>query len=577
MTDTLYIEGLAPPAGLLEGPGLHQYAVGLDTPVFRLIVPRDRCYMLRARPSDPSGVEPLVGPPFVAGMLPSDEDAFAVDFAGARTIIYPAGSFGITTRPDDVPPNLYIPGKMGPVNYEVSLFSGIEPVPSAAGGFGVIQLIDPNGELDYLVGLAFDGAPLDILAGDHHALRSSWGLVAQLTTAGLFYTQRGKEIRLRDLGWQLEQAELHGQRYGGTGGADGDASIAGVMKPYAIGPCFNAEPVQVNAALLIYQVSFTPIEGVDDVKDGTLSIDFAADYPTYGALAAATVASATYATCLAEGLIRLGSSVVFSLTVDLRGDANDIGNIAYPRTRAQIARRIATGYGDLSLTDDQIDFDAINLMEQEQAAVAGFYFRDATTKAEALTRVMTGCLGWWIVRTDGLLALGYMAEPTGDAALVIEYPQNFGSSEPEQVQAYVAPRRATLVGWQHNYTILDASRVAGGADEATRLLYALESRFSSTSDSSIASIWPTSQVVYNVGDFWSEDDATAESLRQQNLMGVRRERWRVSVVCDPFANILGRVVQINGFTRYGWNGSRKFICVGMAFASGRSVMLDLWG
>jgi len=37
------------------------------------------------------------------------------------------------------------------------------------------------------------------------------------------------------------------------------------------------------------------------------------------------------------------------------------------------------------------------------------------------------------------------------------------------------------------------------------------------------------------------------------------------------------VIQINGFNRYGWGAARKFICVGMSFASSKSVALDLWG
>jgi len=60
-------------------------------------------------------------------------------------------------------------------------------------------------------------------------------------------------------------------------------------------------------------------------------------------------------------------------------------------------------------------------------------------------------------------------------------------------------------------------------------------------------------------------------------MTTRRERWSIPVPCDPFSDLLGRVVQVNGFPRYGWGDARKFVCVGMSFASSRSVVLDLWG
>ena len=57
-------------------------------------------------------------------------------------------------------------------------------------------------------------------------------------------------------------------------------------------------------------------------------------------------------------------------------------------------------------------------MEQEQAGVVGFYFKDAISKAEALTEVMAGCLGWWAVRANGLLALGFLEELMNTASIV---------------------------------------------------------------------------------------------------------------------------------------------------------------
>ena len=60
-------------------------------------------------------------------------------------------------------------------------------------------------------------------------------------------------------------------------------------------------------------------------------------------------------------------------------------------------------------------------------------------------------------------------------------------------------------------------------------------------------------------------------------MGVRRERWALPVPCDPFADLLGRVIQVNNFPRYGGGAARRFICVGMSFSSSRSVTLEVWG
>lgn len=578
MASTIYLTGFPGPSGTVDYPALAQFPVDVGADAVDLQSSRGLSYLLRAAPPDPgTNIVLSGGAPYPSGMT-DWPTPFQVEWPGARTVIYPAASLGRSTAPDDTPANIYVPGKLnGPINYGISLFDGIEPTTGGKGGVGTITLIDPDGELDGLIDLAWDGASLDILRGNPLAAFSTFEVVGRLTTNGLLYDQRRKEIRLRDLGWQLAAAELHGLRYGGTGGADGDASIAGQMKPYAVGPVYNCEPTQVSAALLIFQLSCSSILAVDAVRDGGVPLAFDADYAEWTALAAAAVPASKYATCLVRGLIRLGSAVVYTLTVDLRGDNDTINGQVYPSTRGQIARRIATGRGTIALSDAQIDFAALNYMEQEQAGTVGFYFKDAITKAEALTEVMAGCLGWWAVRANGLLALGFLEEPTRSPALTIQYPEDFGSSEPQMMQTYQAPRRATYVGWQRNYTPQDPSRLAGSVDAAAALLYRGTERFASSSDGFQASLWPTAAAVYVSGGFSQEAAANAEAARQQRVMGVRRERWRVTVPCDPFANLLGKVIQIYGFTRYGWAGARKFICVGMSFASSKSVALDLWG
>ncbi|HTE81232.1 MAG TPA: hypothetical protein VK634_11145, partial [Reyranella sp.] len=498
------------------------------------------------------------------------------DFAGSVATIYPAASLGRSSAPDDTPSNLYVPGKLMPLNFQTRLFDGIEPSPRGGGGFGAIILPDPDGELDNLVALAWDGAALDILRGPPLARFDSYEVSARMSTAGLLYDQRKKEIRLRDLGRPLDQAELHGYRFGGAGGADGDAMMAGVMKPYGVGAVRNAEPAPVNALLLLYALSCSSIAGVDAVRDGGAPLAFDADYPAYAALAAATVPAGHFATCLAEGLMRLGSQPVFIVTVDFRGDADTIGGLAAPTTIGTIARRIACGRGTVRLSESQIDTASFGSFEAERSAPVGFYWRDAVTKAEALDEVMAGTLGWWTMRLDGKLAIGYMREPTDAPALTIDYPEDFGGA-PSQLDSYIAPRRATYVTWQRNYTIQDASRLAGSVDLADAMVWSQPARIASAVSGSIPSVWPTSAAVAVPGAYRDEVDALAEASREQVLMSVRRERWAIPVPCDPFANLLGRVVQVNNFPRYGWGAARKFICVGISFASNRSTLLELWG
>jgi hypothetical protein len=577
MTGVIYLTGFPGPAGTLDYPTLGRFPIDIGVDPLDLQASRGLAYLLRASPINPTLRVTLKGPPFPAGAI-DYPTPFQVEWAGAQSTIFPAASIGRSTAPDDTPADTWIPGalKDAPVNYQTKLFDGIEPTPKGEGGVGAIILVD-MGALDSLIGLAWDGAPLDVLRGPPYDPFSTYEVVARLTTAGIAPFVQRKEIRLRDLGWQFENSDIHDLIYGGAGGLDGDASLAGHAKPYGAGPLFNISPTLINATLGIYQLSCTSILGVDDARDGGASLAFDTDYPTYEALAAATVAPASYATCLANGLIRLGSTIVYALTCDFRGDNDTINGKTYPHTRGQIARRIATGRGTVRLSDASIDFAALNKLDQAQPATVGFYWPEGISKADALTEVMSGCLGWWRVRLNGLFAVGSIDEPDGSPALTLNFPEDF-AGEPEPVDAYQPPRRATYIGWGRNYTVQDASRLSGLViDQGDALIYGQASRYSGVTDSFQAVVWPTSPTARIDGGYELESDASIEASRQQRVMGVRRERWLIKAPCDPFADLLGRVIQVNNFPRYGWGASRKFICVGQSFATGRATTLECWG
>lgn len=575
MGNTIYLTGFPGPAGCLDAPTMGQFAIDVGADPVDLQASRGLALLLRAALIDPDDLSLLQGPPYPAGLLDAPT-GFEIGFAGRLTTIWPAASLSRSSAPDDTPANTFVPGKLMPLNYAIKLFDGIEPTPEGSGGVGSIVLPDPDGELDDLVDLAWDGAALDILRGQPTGRYDGYETVGRMTTAGLLYDQRKKEIRLRDLGWLLGAAELHGYRYTGTGGSSGDAALAGAIKPYAVGPVFNVEPLRINASLEIHQLSCSSIQAVDAVRDGGIALAFDSDYPSYAALAAATVPAAHYATCRAEGMLRLGSSAAYLITADFRGDADIVNGHTYPDTMARIVRRIAMGRGTFRLGESQIDSVAFARFASERTATCGYYWPGEITKAEALNEVVSGCLGWWVVRPNGLLAIGYIDEPTAVPAIVLNYPEDF-AGPPTMLSTYQVPRRGTYIGWRRNYTQQDASRLALAVDQASALIYGAAGRVASDVDGYQPTFWPTSASVSAGGAYLEESAARAEAQRQQRVMGTRRERWGVPALCDPFADLLGRVVQVNNFPRYGWGSARKFICAGMSSASSRGVTLELWG
>jgi hypothetical protein len=340
------------------------------------------------------------------------------------------------------------------------------------------------------------------------------------------------------------------------------------------------------AAKLCYQVSCSSVRAITTVRDSAKGLAATTDYPTYEALAAAalTPTTGTYATCLARGLFRLADRPVGRVTADVQGDADVIGGLGYPSARAEIARRIATGRGNLRLeSSTQIDNAAYRALQQAQPAVLGYYWPDAISKAAALNEVMQGCLGWWFMRLDGRLAIGQLEDPAVTSALfLMSYPSEDGTDEirvgePEAIDE-MPPRRATLMTWGRNYTQMTTDQIAGEVLESSdAAMFVAASRFTTSANKWVASNYPSSPVVTVNGAFAFEDDARHEGDRQQRLLSVPRALTGIPAALDPHADVVSRVITIKKLNRLGFGDASNRFCAGMRRDAGAMTTLLLWG
>lgn len=540
-------------------------------------------YLLVATPFDAGRQLELPGPPFPFGAVPrSVPRVFTTK--GDTATIYPAatGNAERSSANDDEPAATWVPGKLsGAFNFEISLFTGGDPTQPGGGTLGLFELVDPDGELDDLRTLGWDGAPIELRRGEPDAYFSTYTTVAKLSAAGIRYNLRKKEILLRDLAWKLSQAELHGLRYGGTGGVDGDATLKGRIKPIAFGSVAGITPVQINATLLVYQVSCSSVLAIDAVKDGGAPLTSDGDVATYEDLVAATVPAGHFLTCEALGLFRIGAAPVFPVTADVRGDADTLNGLGYPSTRAEIARRVATGRGNIRLRDPQdIDGRSFDYLDQWQSATVGRYWADEITKADALTELMAGCAGWWSIGIDGRLAVGQLEDPALRAASFTLDFDGDGSAEVRvdapSMTDWQPPRRSTMVGWGRNYTPLTTDQIAGSVSQAQAAILSSGGRVAPSENAWVASGYPSAKVVMIDGAYEAEADAQIEADRQRRLFGQVREVIELPVVMDPFAQVVGRVVAIANANRIGLGSSTKGFCFGVAVNGNSKVILKLW-
>lgn len=586
----LYLSGPPFPGGETDYPVAFSFPYDSETVVVAADVPSDSVFALIAAPYDSTVRVDLAGLPLPGGEMDIVEPFTFTIFGATRDVYIATDPF--RTKPVDAPASVYFAdGLAEPANLRVTLFSGAEPQGDVQRNEGEIRITDPSGDLDSWIDYGWEARRVDLYRGRREDFArfkrspgvtgtpwSSFTKVATATTAGLKYDLKEKTLMLRAMQDVFYRQPLLHVQFGGTGRLDGDEGARGRLAPQIYGPVFNVVPVLINAANGVYMIHDRKIDAVVAVKDGGSPLDATTDYPGWDALVAATVGVGEYATCLALGLIRTGATPVYGYRVDARGDAEMRDGYGYLSGRAAIARRIVTTRGAQPLNfETEVNHQSVQRLDMLQPAPVGFAFTSETTVGAALDQIMMGCAGWWFVSEEPQFYTGLLLDPADlDAEIVFHFPADF-VAEPE-MQTYVTPRDFTRMTYRENYGPQTPGELATGLTADEQRIFGERFSFAPWGDERVHTRHPDARNVAVPAGFGDYSSALAEAARQQQLFGVRRERWRMPVRYAPFSRVLGRVIEIRGFNRYGFGSSRKFICVGVsAKASSNRVELDLWG
>lgn len=495
------------------------------------------------------------------------------------TWYYVGSTHGRSTSSGDTPASTHVPPSLGSLpSFQLRLFDGIDPVPSPRGSIGTVTLVDPTGVLDsYVTSKVIDGGILELRRAtrtDPPANLSTFSTVASFTTAGARYGHKSKEFRLQNLERILESALLHDNRYTGAGGSGGDANLKGQWKPYAIGSVINATPKMINATELIYQLTDSRLYGIAYVKEGGSALTPGTNRANYAAMAATAPSAGSYDWCEAEGFIRLGASPTLPITVDFTGDT--LTGASPILLRGDIAHRIVTRSGTV-LASGQVDSTALSALNSAHAEQCGFFWDREITKAEALTEVMQGILGYWYINLSGSLILGYLTSPGSTPDVTYAFPDVVG--EPQMVESVRPPRWKTSLAYRRNYTIMDVSQLAGALSDSDKQLYAEDALWESDADATVKSNNPTAYEKRIFTGFYVSSEAATEAALQQAIFEDPPELWQVQIRTDPFTltGYLGQRVAISGYTRYSWSNPRVFRLVGVDWGADLIPTALLWG
>ena len=121
------------------------------------------------------------------------------------------------------------------------------------------------------------------------------------------------------------KADVLSAEYAGTTGIEGGADIKGNPKPLIFGRAKNLQPVQINVVDNVFQVSsYGPIQAISAVYERGAAFGASmGDHANYAALVAADIPEGRWATCLADGLFRLGAPPYGLITADVDGLVRD--------------------------------------------------------------------------------------------------------------------------------------------------------------------------------------------------------------------------------------------------------------
>lgn len=480
----------------------------------------------------PFGSVPFGGIPapsvFVCGVANITVDFQFRIYTAAREFI---------TNDDDTPAAQPYRGTLDqPISFKRSILGG-DTIGQFTSGSGEMEIVNTDGSYDYLIQqYAIDGREIELRLGRISDNFSTWHTVFRGTASDWSVEEDVVRIELQDYGYKLS-VPLQPNVYGGTGGADGTADMAGKRKPLAFGYVFNVEPPLLVPNRLIYQAHDGQIEDIVAVYDRGVPLTKAADYATYALLNAATVASGTYATCFAEGLFRLNASPAGTVTCDVKGDKT--GGI-YVNAASTIVRRIINRATVLNDPTDLYE-PSFTRIGATQSAEIGFWsgVDDVIMVAAALAQIMGSVGGWAGFRRNGKLEVNIFEAPALQPVLYLDVTDAIEVKRDKLPAALTPPPWRHRVGYQKNYTV--QSDLAGSVSDTRRAFAAEEYRLAEASNTTILIDHPFAHDLPPVnGLFVNQVDANTEAERLLDLHRDTRAIYRITMPAVP-----GRAYLIN--------------------------------
>ncbi|MGB0694931.1 MAG: hypothetical protein ACPGOY_04730 [Rhodospirillaceae bacterium] len=499
-----------------------------------------------------------------------------VPWTGGKSALLEYADHTMVFGPSDPDrPNVLLQGRFaGEMRFDRTVRVWVGDDARSSLSFGDIELENADGALDDLVArYAVDGQEARLFMGPRYAAKgsksaASWAEQTQMMTVQIIGWQPGQETVGLEIGEEALGLDsvVQTAAYGGSGGADGAAEVAGVRKPLCFGDCRNLTPYQCDPAGRLYQVHSEAIVGIPAVRANGVPLTQGADHPTSAALMAAVLGAGSYATCLAEGVFRLGSDPDGTLTADVIGDAT----LGAAPSAAEIAVRLLEGWA--GIRSDRIAKGSWwALPAGDMALVVAADSSEST--GDLINRLMSGLWGWWGVAGSGQIRAGIFQDLAGLPTVASITETDLLSLE----EASPLPiLRRLSVAYGRNWT--SQTNLPGSVSAADRAAWErdhLSAR--SVSNTALANHLGALDVDLSEALWVSALDAQAVADRAIAALGQQSRLWELRLHGPGTGLSIGDVVSLS-YPRLGLSAGTKAMVIGIAEAPMASdITLTLWG
>jgi len=494
---------------------------------------------------------------------------------------------GFNSLPSDPKPNVEYNGRIKvPGNYERTLFSSGTTSGQISVGAGLIELVNMDGELDYLRSIAFDGYELRILAIPRRTPKYEDAvLVFSGTAEQVELSWERAAVRIRDRLAELDKP-LQTVKYAGTTISGGMSEAEGKpddlkdsLKPTAWGQPKQVAAINSNQFDLIFDLGQNGLQSVGEVRDkGVLLTATGIDYATTALLIAANVPSGQFSTCLAQGQIGLGLRPIGQVSAAPIEGAN-----AAARTAAQVARRMLMRMGLVEgvsfKTADITRLDTLN------SAPVGYWTEtDEVTALEAIGEVL-GSIGAMIMPDRlGVFRMFRFDAPatypkvTLTRAEILETEGRGFRLLATGDEGKGVPAWKVTVKYARTWAVASRNELETDTSDDYKAFAENEWRSAVAQDDDVKAIHKLAPELTYETYLVNEADAIAEAQRRLALHSVPRDRFLVPVKAYLVEKIdLGDIVRLQ-VNRFGLDEGKDFVVIGITENLETGITtLDVWG